>query len=64
LKRRFKEVSKPRLFFDRKLVKQGYTRYLSVGKVLPKSWLYVRVKKIDEGEDHVTLIISKLLEEK
>jgi len=63
LKRRFKGVSKPRTFFDRKLIKQGATRYLSVGKVLPKSWRYVRVEKLAGKEDYLIIKITKLLEE-
>jgi len=64
LKRRFKGVSKPRSFFDRKLIRQGATRYLAVGKVLPKSWRYVRIEKLEESENHVILKTTKLLEEK
>lgn len=48
-------------FFDRKVQAYGYTRALSLGKVLPKDWRYVRIYVTKATENEVHLIIRKLL---
>ncbi len=60
-KKQFKGTSRARSFFDRKVQTYGYSRTLAMGKVLPKGWTYVRIRKIKEGEDFVTVKITKLL---
>lgn len=60
--RQFKGTSKTRLFFDRLVREQGNTRSLSLGKVIPDMWSYVRIEVIDREADSITLKISKLLE--
>lgn len=61
-KRQFKGTSKPRLFFDRLVRTTGCTKSLSLGKVLPKDWGYVRIEVIDREANSLTLKITKLLE--
>ena len=54
---------KARLFFDRKVRKEGGTRALSMGKIIPKGWLYVRLFPHAQTETQITVIIVKLLGE-
>jgi len=54
-KRQFTGVAKPRLFFDRKVQRTSTTRILSMGKVLPKDWEYVRL--IPEYMDASTIML-------
>lgn len=61
-KRQFKGTAKPRLFFDRLVRDTGNTRSLSLGKVIPEIWHYVRIEVIDRESDSVTVKITKLLE--
>ena len=60
-KRQFKGTTKPKSHYDRKVVKMGYTITLSVGKLIPHDWSYVRIEKIEEAPTHVTLRIVKLI---
>lgn len=62
--RQFSGASKPRLFFDRKVRQQGGGRSLSMGKVIPPTWKYVRIRKVRESDTSVTVRIEKLFEEK
>lgn len=63
-KRQFAGTSKPRVFFERKLRVEGHGKSLSVGKVIPKNWTYVRMEVIDRNCDTVTIKVTKLLEDK
>ena len=62
-KRQFKSGAKPRTFFDRKVREEGYTRTVSLGKILPKQWIYVRVQIISQKPDELIVRITKLAEE-
>ena len=55
--------TKGRTFYDRKVQRSGYTRLISVGKIIPKDWRYVRLLPIEKGETYVEVRIIKLLEE-
>jgi hypothetical protein len=61
-KRQFKGTKAPRLFFDRTVRKTGNTKSLSLGKVIPASWSYVRIEIVDRDESSITVKITKLLE--
>jgi hypothetical protein len=52
---------KPPLFFDRKVQPHGYTRLISLGKIIPADWRYVRIYCIKQTDTEVHLIIRKLL---
>ena len=54
-----KETSK---FYDRHIFKMGYGRNLAISKVIPKNWEYVRISKIAETENSVTVLIQKLMD--
>jgi len=54
---------KPRTFFDRKVQNTGYTRTLSMGKIIPKDWKYVRLTVLDSQPSYVIVRIDKLLGE-
>lgn len=42
-KRQFKGTSKPPVFYDRKVQHHRTGRTLSISKVIPKEWAYVRI---------------------
>jgi len=48
-------------FFDRKVQAHGFTRLLSLGKVIPPDWRYVRIYVLRRTPDSVELLIKKLL---
>lgn len=60
-RRQFRGASKPRSFFDRKVQDTGYTRVLSLGKIIPKDWTYVRVTPLKKDKTTILLRIDKLL---
>ncbi len=61
-KRQFKGTKAPRLFFDRRVRTTGDTKSLSLGKVLPANWYYVRVEVTDRDANSITIKITRLLE--
>jgi hypothetical protein len=61
-KRQFTGGTKPRTFFDRKVRSEGHTRSLSLGKVIPKNWAYVRIKVLRKKSDMVEVRITKMLD--
>jgi len=60
-KRRFKGTSRPRTFYDRKILRHGYGRQISVGRIIPNDWRYVRIEVLDKGENDIVIKIRKLL---
>jgi len=62
-KRQFKTATKPKTHYDRKIVRTGYTIAVSMGKIIPKNWEYVRITKMTEDEHSITIRIDKLLGE-
>ena len=62
-KKQFTGTSKSRTFFDRKVRHEGYTCSLSLGKIIPKDWSYVRLTKIGDDGHIITLRIEKLYAE-
>ena len=46
---------------DRRVIRQGGTRVLSLGKVLPPDWLYVRISVIEKDDKSVTLLLERLV---
>jgi hypothetical protein len=60
-KRQFKGASTRRSSFDRKVQDTGYTRTLSIGKIIPKDWAYVRLTPIQIEKQWIILRIDKLL---
>ena len=60
--KQFKGVTKRREFYDRKVHRTGSTVLLSLGKVLPHEWSYVRITPLKRTDNSVELLIEKLLE--
>lgn len=60
-KRQFKGTSKTPKFYDRKVQHHRTGRTLSMSKVIPEDWAYVRIIPIDRGEDYIDLVIRKLM---
>ena len=50
------------IFYDRKVIRRGWGAQISVGKVLPKRWRYVRLWLLEKTKDYVTIRIERLLE--
>jgi len=62
-KRQFKGAPTKRTFFDRKVQETGYTSTLSMGKIIPKDWTYVRITPLHKNKTTITIRIDKLLGE-
>jgi hypothetical protein len=62
-KRQFQTAAKRRTFFDRKITSQGYSKQVSLSKLVPKTWTYVRLQVLEQTDKTVTLLITKLLGE-
>jgi hypothetical protein len=60
-RRQFSGARKPRTFFDRKVTAVGYTRQISLGKVIPKDWRYVRIELLSRNDTDAVIKIHKLL---
>lgn len=60
-KRQFQTSATKRTFFDRKVLKLGYGRTVSLGKAIPKEWKYARITILEKDSSHVVLDITKLL---
>jgi len=50
-----------RTFFDRKVQRQEKYLAIAVTKLIPDDWDYVRLRKVDETEDSVTIHVRCLL---
>ena len=48
-------------FYDRKVRKQGDTLVISLGKIVPDDWIYVRLRVFDKTDTTISLLIEKLL---
>jgi len=59
-KHQFQTAAQRRTFFDRKVLKYGHSHSLSLGKILPKDWDYVRLRIVEQTEKHITLSIELL----
>jgi len=46
--KKFTGKSKKRTFFDRRVRIQGGSRVLSLGKIIPSGWEWVRLTKLNE----------------
>lgn len=51
---------KARTFYDRRLRKSGNTRTIAVGKVLPHTWDFVRIRTLKEGDGYAIIKFSRL----
>jgi hypothetical protein len=48
-------------YYDRKVQAHGYTRLLSLGKVIPRDWQYVRIWLLKQTPTEVHVVIQRLL---
>lgn len=60
-KRHFTGTSEPKTHYDRKVHHTSTTRLLSLGKIIPRDWLYVRIHLQYKDEEIINLAIEKLL---
>lgn len=59
-KKQFKSGEKTPQFYDRRVRHEGATRSLSLGKVIPKHWIYVRITILEQNPEYIKLGILKL----
>ena len=59
-KRQFHTAAKRRTFFDRKVIHYGSSRTISLSKVIPKDWGYVRINIVEKTPNQATITITKL----
>ena len=50
------------IFYDRKVIRRGWGAQISVGKILPKHWCYVRLRVLKKTKKYVDVRIERLLE--
>ena len=62
--KQFHVSAQKRTFFDRKVLHYGYSRTISMGKIIPKEWRYVRLSIITQDKNTVTVTIEKLMGDK
>ena len=60
--KQFSGVTKPRLFYDRKVSHYGYSRSVSMGHIIPKSWQYVRITPLKISETIIVVEMKLLME--
>lgn len=60
-KRQFKGTGERRTFFDRKVRKVGYSRVLSMSKIIPEDWAWIRMSILNKTDDAVEVLFTKLL---
>ena len=60
-KRQFKGTSVPKTFYDRRVRLVGYTRVVSLGKIIPEDWAYVRMRVLNKTPDTIEVLFTKLL---
>lgn len=61
-KRQFKSSAKPYEFYDRKVIYTGSSRLLSLTKLIPKEWIYVRITPVNIEDDYICVVIHKLMD--
>lgn len=61
--RQFRVSAHKRTFFDRRIIRAGYSRGINVSKLIPKDWRYVRMEIVIQDTTSVTVKITKLLGE-
>lgn len=59
--RQFQTAPKKRSFFDRKVLHYGYSRMVSLGKIIPKDWTYIRVAIEEQDKTKIVISLTKLL---
>lgn len=62
-KQQFEGVTTPRTFYDRKVRQVGGTAYVALGRIIPKTWKYVRIHKEVEAQNKIVVSFTKLYEE-
>ena len=59
--RQFDKTSQRRTFYDRKVRRTGFSRVVSLSKVLPESWTYIRITPLNVTDISVQLLVEKLM---
>ena len=61
-KRQFHVSAHKRTFFDRRVLRYGYSATVSMGKIIPKNWAYVRMSITDQTPNTLTVKLEKLMD--
>jgi len=59
--RQFRETARKREFYDRKVREVGYTRVISLGKIIPEDWAYVRMRILNQTDESIEVLFTKLM---
>lgn len=59
--RQFRETARKKEFYDRKVRPEGYTRVISMGKIIPEDWTYVRMRILNQTDESVEVLFTKLM---
>jgi len=59
--KQFKGGAQPRTFFERTIRTAGGSRTIPVTKLLPKDWIYVRLRSTIKSKDYAIIEVQKLL---
>lgn len=59
--KQFERASQRRSFYDRRVRKTGFSRVISLSKVIPEDWGYVRIKILTATPDAVEVLFEKLM---
>jgi hypothetical protein len=60
-KHQFQTAAQRRTFFDRKILRYGHSATVSMGKIIPKDWAYVRLRVVEKTEKNMTISLEMLL---
>ena len=60
-KKQFKGTSAPKTFYDRRVRKVGYSRVVSLSKIIPEDWAWVRMRVLNKAPDTLEVLFTKLL---
>lgn len=59
--RQFRETARKRESYDRKVRSVGYTRVISLGKIIPEDWTYVRMRILNQTPESIEVLFIKLM---
>ena len=60
-KRQFKGTATPKTFYDRKVRKVGYSRVVSLSKIIPENWAWVRMQTLNQTDGAIEVLFTKLM---
>jgi len=59
-RRQFKGTKSPPGVYTRHVTPHGYSRSITVGRIIPEGWRLVNVQVLERNENSITIKITKL----